>query len=83
MTIKTKKNKPKIRNIILSKEQQAKLDNTRLEYSKLRQLRKLFGVCCKCGILASKIVSYNANDSKQKARLIERYCQSCFEKRKK
>jgi hypothetical protein len=35
------------------------------------------GYCCICGVIPTKIVRYKSDD----ASVIERYCDSCFEKR--
>jgi len=45
-----------------------------------KRLRELYsGICSSCGAWPVYIVSRDVSDKIQKAQLIERYCQNCFD----
>lgn len=55
--------------------------NKPLTYSAgIRRLGELYGGTCPCGQWPSYKVSYDVGDEQQPARLVERYCSTCFEK---
>lgn len=56
--------------------------NRRFTYETARKrLRELYsGICSSCGAWPSYIVSRDVGDKHQGAKLIERYCQTCFSK---
>jgi hypothetical protein len=43
-------------------------------------VRKLSGMCCICGEIATQMVTYDVSDEKQAAHRIERYCDACVKK---
>ena len=71
--------KPIITDIKLSEENQDKLNyilNSNMsDYRKSLNQRAIVGSCF-CGKVPTKLVTYDVEDAK----LIEKYCEACFEK---
>lgn len=55
--------------------------NKRFTYETARKrLRELYGGTCRCGQWSDYKVSYPVGDANQGAWLVERYCDSCYDK---
>lgn len=50
------------------------------ELGRKRLIELYGGVCISCGKWPNYKVTYDVSDPKQQAKLIQRYCQTCFEK---
>jgi len=71
--------KPKITPIKVDKEKLEKLkaqvtSKDITPFKKRDAIKQLTGECCKCGGIASKIISYDVVDATR----IERYCDKCY-----
>lgn len=83
---KIKKGEPVKRTRISTNKQRGTYEHTTnkpLTYSvgRKRLLQLYGGTCSSCGQWPSYKVSYDVGDENQGARLVERYCSPCFEKR--
>jgi len=75
------KEKPVIENIVIPKEKLAELNKILnsgcSRGGKKQALKNIAGGCCSiCGSIPDKIVKFKSDD----ASIVERYCDSCFER---
>jgi len=81
--INSGKTVPKVRTIINKKTgvKQDIVTNRRFTYDTGRKrLLELHGGICRCGAWPNYKIMFQVGDEKQGAYLVERYCQSCFDK---
>ena len=74
------KSKPIIKPIEVDKEKMKELNailsSKQGPFYKRDSHKRIVGECCICGIIPTKLVTYDVEDAKR----IEIYCEACFEK---
>jgi hypothetical protein len=84
-TLLNKNNKPTIEDVVISQEKLDELQEEikfRLGHYKSKIIRRYCGgVCCICvDVIPTKKVSWSVSDHDGKGKLVEFYCNPCFER---